>query len=367
MNQYINPSLKVLRHADRIAELQANRIPYPVNVEVDISNRCLLGCEWCHFGYTHSRGPLAKSTNKEGLEDMGDLMSPTLFERFAPEMSACGVQSVTFSGGGDPLTHPDFGSFLRAAKSANLKVGLYTSLRGAKEIDLSLISIYCEWVVVSIDEPDAESYQRVKGVDAFGQITESVKRLMLEKNTKYKGTTDCIVGASFLINKDNVYKIHKMVKLHEELKTDYALFRPTIQYDLKNPSVMVEKHSGNWMDKLAMIMIDSKYHERKDIEASAKKFLRYRDWDNTDRGYSECVANLFTGCITPNGKVWVCINRRGFPGSCVGDLNLESFREVWQKQSRHTDFDQCRVCCRGDELNLVLQPLLQIQKHEEFV
>lgn len=29
----------------------------PVNVEIDLSNRCSHGCAWCHFAYTHTKGP----------------------------------------------------------------------------------------------------------------------------------------------------------------------------------------------------------------------------------------------------------------------------------------------------------------------
>ena len=54
---YIDPRVKVLAHCDRLGEWQAGLKPAPVTVEWYLSNRCVLGCQDCHFAHTHSRGP----------------------------------------------------------------------------------------------------------------------------------------------------------------------------------------------------------------------------------------------------------------------------------------------------------------------
>lgn len=354
---YINPPAKVLRHADRIALLQVNEIPFPVNVEVDISGRCWLGCEFCHFGYTHTRGPLA--VVQEGVEETGDLMDVSLFDRFVGEMKECGVKSITFTGGGDPLTHPDFADFIWVVDDHNLRCGVYTSAVGLKTETICAIRCFCDWVVISLDESDQESYKKLKKVDAFDRACDGVLTLTEDRDED----SQLVVGSSFLLNENNIHKIPEMLKLHEQLKTDYVLFRPTIRYDLKNPSKMVED-PYDWCNKAIQDLWTLRSQGRKDIEFSDSKFDRYRHWE---RNYPECVANLLTGVVTPNGKMWACVNRRGFPGSCIGDLSKDSFREVWSRQKRRSDYDQCRVACRGDEINVALTPLLQKTIHEEFI
>ena len=54
---YVDARGKLLQHMDRLAVIKTGGSPPPVNVEIDLSNRCSLGCEWCHFAYTHTRGP----------------------------------------------------------------------------------------------------------------------------------------------------------------------------------------------------------------------------------------------------------------------------------------------------------------------
>ena len=45
---YINPRSKLLYHTDRTHELQTTgKTSAPINVEIDLSNRCSHGCDWC--------------------------------------------------------------------------------------------------------------------------------------------------------------------------------------------------------------------------------------------------------------------------------------------------------------------------------
>lgn len=363
---YINQSLKVLRHADRIATLQAGRIPFPINMEIDISNRCPLGCGGCHFGYTHSKGPLREhplelqQVSADGLEDTGDLMELGLFQRVCRELAEAGVKSITFTGGGEPLVHPQFAEFLATARK-HLEVGLYSSMAGSSPSKIEAIRRHCTWIVVSIDEPDRESYQAWKGTNAFQGIYRATKELT-------RDGSGLVTGASFLIHAGNWEKLEQMYALHKELGTTYCLFRPLVKYDLQHPDRMVEDpktwmNQPRWRDGLITRLYQMR-EQYKDVEIAIDKFARYALWQRT---YRECVAASLSGVVTPNGKVWACVNRRGFPGSCIGDLSKEPFVEVWQRQRRWADFDQCRVLCRGDEVNVALQPLLAKQPHENFL
>jgi MoaA/NifB/PqqE/SkfB family radical SAM enzyme len=63
---------------DRLQAIRDGKRPAPINAEIDLSNRCSLGCEWCHFAYTHTRGPLAKSDRLRDAIPGGDLMDTDL-------------------------------------------------------------------------------------------------------------------------------------------------------------------------------------------------------------------------------------------------------------------------------------------------
>ncbi len=72
--------------------------------------------------------------------------------------------------------------------------------------------------------------------------------------------------------------------------------------------------------------------------------------------------------ITPNGRVWVCPQRRGIAGSCVGDLSRESFAMLWARHpGSWNDFSECRVMCRLHLVNEMVAPVFAQPAHAEFV
>ena len=94
-SKYIQPKTKLWHHIDRLAAIREGQQPAPVNVEIDLSNRCQMGCSFCAFAYTHSKGPLAK----RNTHDTGDLMDTNLAMQIIDQLAEAGVRSITWSGG----------------------------------------------------------------------------------------------------------------------------------------------------------------------------------------------------------------------------------------------------------------------------
>src|SRR5690606_13491515 len=106
---YIAPS-KALVHLDQLAGWKRGDKPAPVTVEWDLSNRCSLGCQSCHFAHTHTRGPWTKRQRALPVlfDAGGDLADTELVKRGLSEMADYGVKAVVWSGGGEPTLHPDW-------------------------------------------------------------------------------------------------------------------------------------------------------------------------------------------------------------------------------------------------------------------
>ncbi len=106
MTTFIAPREKLFAHLDRLEQIQqTGSTVAPINVEIDLSNRCSLGCEWCHFAFTHTRGPLAgKVAKPQGAVPGGDLMDTQLAKRIVLQLYDAGVRSITWTGGGSTPT-----------------------------------------------------------------------------------------------------------------------------------------------------------------------------------------------------------------------------------------------------------------------
>lgn len=351
---YINPPRKLLHHIDRIAQIRQGEKPPPVNVEIDLSNRCSLGCQWCHFAYTHTKGPLAgKTAVPEGKESGGDLMDIDLAESIIHQLAIAGVDSVTWTGGGEPTLHPDFEEVILEAWVTGIHQGIYTHGGHLNRARAQILKERMDWVYISLDECTAETYQNSKGVNRFDEVLEGVKRLVQAKG-------EAVIGLGFMIHKDNWRQVVNMVKLGKDLGVDYVQFRPAILYKHDEPGVADEYTS--WVNGAINYLYA--YQDDPFVHADLARFNMYRDWK---RPYKTCYWTQLQSVITPNGKVWTCVNKREYAGECLGDLTEESFSDIWQRSGACHVNGNCRLMCRGHIPNLTLHDMMTPPVHKEFI
>ncbi len=353
---YIDPRNKTLWHSDRLAQLRfAGKTSAPVNVEIDLSNRCSLGCEWCHFAYTHTKGPLAGAQKPPGHVDGGDIMPFALAKRILMQMQQVGVKSVTWTGGGEPTLHPQFEDVITFAETCRLEQGLYTHGGHITGDRAALLKRACTWVYVSLDEADPEAYRAHKGANRFEAACAGIRALVQAEG---KAT----IGVGFLIHAGNYKSLAVMYALGRALGVDYIQFRPTIEYTQDNPALGPTEAA--WMTPL----IDAlrAYEGDPFVSVDVPRFEAYRDWQG--HGYSTCHWSAMQTVITPNGKVWTCVNKREHADALLGDLNCESFAQVWDRVGKPCAVnDTCRVMCRGHISNLTLDWVMSEQPHVNFI
>jgi MoaA/NifB/PqqE/SkfB family radical SAM enzyme len=345
---YITPD-KVYAHLDRLAAWRAGEMPAPVTLEWDLTNRCSRGCDGCHFAYTHSRGPLAKRR----AADTGDEADTAMVLRALEQTREAGVQGVVWTGGGEPTLHPDFDTITTFAHGAGLRQGIYTHGGHISPERGRRMRRHFAWAVVSLDAADRASYEAYKG-RGFEAACDGVRHLV---------GGDCVVGVSFLLGRDNWRDAGAMLALSRSLGASYATFRPMILYALNDPAVASEDTS--WITE-ALPTIEALAAEP-GVICDPSRFTAYRDW-RRERSYHACYGIRLNATITPDGRVWVCPNRRGFADSSIGDLHHDSFATIWQRHPGHwTDFSACRVMCRLHQVNERLAAIEAPLAHVEFV
>jgi MoaA/NifB/PqqE/SkfB family radical SAM enzyme len=349
---YIDPSGKILAHLDRLAAWKRGEHPAPVTVEWDLSNRCQLGCADCHFAHVHSCGPHACGATT----DVGDVASTALVMRGLHEMKTAGVGGVVWSGGGEPLTHPEFSRIAQWAAGAGLDQGLYTNGLGFRHREADLIRDLFKWVVVSLDCASSEAYAAYKDTHPakWGVVIKNIAELARAKGS-------CAVGVSFLLDQANWEQAPDMVRLARSLGATYTTFRPLVHYAIDDPA-RPDPDTGWIADALPML---AGLACEPDVECSVWRFEEYRDWN---RSYPVCYGCRFNATVTPDGRLWICPNRRGFPDSCIGSLALESFADLWVRHpGEWRDLSRCRFFCRFHMMNETLWEVYKPRQHENFV
>ena len=75
---------KAFAHLDRLLRWSGDDRPAPVTLEWDLTERCYLGCQSCHFAHTHVRGPWTGQPRvvPDAYAGTGDLADAALIERW---------------------------------------------------------------------------------------------------------------------------------------------------------------------------------------------------------------------------------------------------------------------------------------------
>src|SRR5689334_23518694 len=101
--------LKLLRHAPKVDAMLRGDVVYPISVELDLSNVCNHACPWCSYN----------GFRQENWKSFDDARIFTLLT----ELRDCGVQSITFTGGGEPLVHHRAADIFAHAVGLGLQFG----------------------------------------------------------------------------------------------------------------------------------------------------------------------------------------------------------------------------------------------------
>ncbi len=303
------------------------------------------------------RGPWAGRNliKPDGYSSTGQFADARLVTRALSQMAAAGVQAIVWSGGGEPTLHPEFDGIIAHAQTCGLQQGLYT-LGGHIGKSRAEVLGYClSWVVVSLDAYTDDAYASEKGVPnhRFFDACDGIQRLA-EKVP--------VVGVSFLMHAENFHNAPQMLALSRSLGATYATFRPTVETEQDGATVVDE--GREWISVAEPIFRE--LAKEPDVEIDVDRFLAYRDW--ISHGYTTCYGVRLLTQVTPDGRVWVCPNRRGIAGSELGDLRTESFSDLWARHpGQWTDFQQCRAMCRLHLVNQTLATVEAERPHAAFI
>ena len=342
---------KILRHINRINLWLNNKNPAPINFELDLTNVCNHKCKECVCDYF-------QSGDKSQL-------SKDLAINVIKQLSQAGAKSVVFTGGGEPLCHPDVLNIVYYAKTCGLGIGFITNGELLNIRTSELLIDTCSWVRISLDAATPEVYKKIHGreVTSFEKVLKNIKELTgVAKRDK---VSDCTTGIAFLTTEYSYLDMGKAALLGKELGVDYLQFRPMqlhingkFEYDRSDISGLIDECLSLSGDGYEVLFSKHKYDMMKE--------------ENYGRDYDVCHGQQFATVVAADGKMYVCCHLRGHGKYCIGDLNKNSFQHIWNSDRRKQvvdsiDFNDCIPLCRCNTFNQILWKIKQPIKHEKFL
>lgn len=102
---------KLLKHLDKLQNLQDGKPPSPVMAHISLINACNLTCSFCCFAN----------------RDMTDRLPTAKVKQALDSFKKIGVTGIEFTGGGEPTLHPDFAEIAQYAHNLGFKLGVCTN------------------------------------------------------------------------------------------------------------------------------------------------------------------------------------------------------------------------------------------------
>ncbi|MBB6052542.1 radical SAM protein [Armatimonas rosea] len=336
------------RSQGRLEETRLNLLPTlgPQSVSIVLTNACNLRCLTC-WSYSPLRKelPMAEWRRKRlGRELLGPLFA---------ELAGLGTERVIFTGGGDPLAHPECLEVFADAKSAGLKVTLISNLTLVRD-RVRFLALGLNTILANFSCADPETYVAFHpGRSAADfHVLIALLRQVVAAGTQLK--------LVFVVCAVNCHVLAKALTLAKALGA-------SVQFKLMSATDETQSLVLSEPQRSALV---AQRPELEAIGASANLDAFYTELSGSapDRFPIDevgCFAGHWYARVDGDANVRFCCN----PSSelTLGNLNAASFTELWRSQAWHAlrtrlrsgDFlPGCERCGKFD-LNLKVKKQLE--------
>jgi len=341
---------KILKHVDRIDSWLKGENPVPITVELDMTNACNHECPECVVEYFRQKD--------------ASHLSRAFAEKIIRQLAKIGIRGLIFTGGGEPLCNKATPAMVELANQLGMDVGFITNGSLINKKNASVILKNSVWVRVSLDAATPGVFKKMHGLEEkeFNKVIDNIRLLArLKKKNKYK----CTVGVGFLTSNDSIIDMEKAAVLCKEIGVDYLQYRPMqvhkggkFAYHWTDVSSVIDRCLRHSTDTFKVLFSQHKY-----------EMMKRKDYG---RDYGRCYGHQFATVIAATGKMYICCHLRGFEKYCIGDLNKNTFKQIWQSDKRRKiagkiNFKDCIPLCRDNTFNQVLWNIKQPREHVNFL
>lgn len=258
---------------------------FPYFIMVEPTSRCILECKYCAKQQLRIKKEPASLSLKD-FQSVIDEIGKYLF-------------FILYWNWGEPFLNKNiYEMFSYAHKKRIFGIASSDGLMLNKENCQKLIDSKLEYLVLSCNAADRESYKAYTGKDCFDRFIKNVSTLMNMK--KLRRSTTPFVNLQFLVTRENEIQIKKIKKIAKDLRVDYLTFK----------KINIYKETL--------------------INDFAPRNMRYRNdfYFRKKRKENECVRAWGSLVVNSDGSVTCCcgdVEKNYIPGN----IQRKSVVEIW--------------------------------------
>lgn len=308
---------KVLAHAEKIEDIVTNRMPAPVEWIIYPSNICGYRCPHCIMA------------EEQALHHK--LLSPGAMLKIPVDAKRLGIQTVVFSGGGDPLINK-----LTVPTAYQLKLsGIRTGINNQGYL-LNDPTAF-DFIRYSIDAANKQTYEAIHRFDGWDRVVHNIQRHQLLR----EAGEQIEMGLAFLITPSNYTETSDFCEWGQQFNPDFIHIRPAF---LDSPYLDSQYPGGGQALKEEIIPSLGEVGKRMEslfpnVYYRVDKFEGY--W--TPKLYDKCRATPLMAVTSGDGAFLICQDRgikAGEESYRWGDYNAQTFDQIWWSQEHRDAINQ---------------------------
>lgn len=212
-----------------------DKIIYPEEIILEVTNLCNLKCRFCHF-----HGKDAQQRRELGF------MSPQIWEKILNEIQKWNRPcTILTHGAGEPLLYPHLKALLtKARENTQLRIGFMTNgMLLTSDIAKMLIDLKMESLALSIDGIIPETHDHFRKNADLKLIEKNLEYLISEKErsgSNYPALTFNMVGYPEILDQEDGY-VQKWLPYADSVMI--SKFRPVGSRELYNQDEFLSAHS----------------------------------------------------------------------------------------------------------------------------
>lgn len=286
----------------------------PQSIGVVLTNACNLNCITCW-----SYSPLRKELPT--IDWRRRRLTRPLLQTLFRDAASLQTERVIFTGGGDPLAHPEFYDITADAKAAGLKVTLISNLTLARD-RARLLALKIDTVLANFSCGDAETYAAFhpnRKPEDFATLLQTLRAV------RQSGTGLKLV---FVVCSLNAHVLPQAVNIAHELGASLQFKRVSVTDETRSLDLTPAHQAAllAQMAELKALAVTLNVSANWNVFAAELRGVRAEETPTVEE--TGCWAGHYYGRVTASGDVFFCCNQN--PALRVGSLMEASFTELWQ-------------------------------------
>lgn len=316
MNVYSEHELndfKISNYILNINEILEHKIflkSLPLSAQILLSNKCNLKCKMCNFKDYHDNSFLDKYKIEKIIKENPQMIT------------------IEWSGGGEPLLHPDIEYFIDLANLYKIKQIIITNALLFTEKLIGKIAKYNINLILSIDGGSKEIYENIRLQANYDKL---IKNIRIINSYRKKFNSNSFIKVYCVVIKDNYLKLIEMIDFCYKYNIKEILFLSDSEKNQDNIVSCGTKEEKKELKKVLKILIN--YSREKGVFLSLDEKLKEILYLDEKIEKNDIKKNNNSFCLTPWQQVRIFPKGEVFPTyfcyNAIGNIFEKSLNEIW--------------------------------------